>query len=304
MSMDTSEKKGAVDVGMVIVNFYSEQYIVNLLNTIKKKRKTDFEVIIVSNSGPFKGAGELKYDFNINIVESKNNIGFARACNMGVKNTNAKYIMFINPDVLITPEIIDRLFEIHENNPDSGAVKPIVGGERIIFKEPHELRPIKDINIGSTFMISRDLFWEIGGFDETYFLWYEDTDIRDRILKTGKPVHMVDNIVLPHVNMCSTYHVPEDMGKFLVKAWMCSHVNYLNSRFGIIASLFWCLAKISKSMYLLAKGTHPEAPHKKYPGTAVLFGLRLVSNFFRIKKYVVFDGIQYFWGGKPKMINM
>jgi GT2 family glycosyltransferase len=292
-----------IKVGIVIVNFFSEKYITDLLSSLDDKRSDSFEVVIVSNSGPMDSIDTCRYSFKIKIILSDKNIGFGRACNLGVKNLDTKYILFLNPDVLITHEIVDKLFEIHEENPESGAIKPIVGGERIIIKPPFELKSIRHLNIGSTFMIRRDFFHHLGGFDENFFLWFEDTDLRDRILNNNRKIYMVNNIVLSHVSMHSTYHVNKGLAIFLVKAWICSHVHYLIKNKGILTGMGWCIGKIIKSLFLLIFKKHPEAPHLKHPGAAILFSLMLLVRFYRIKANVKFDGEKYTWGGKPPVPN-
>ncbi len=155
----------------------------------------------------------------IKVIKNKNNLGFSAANNIGVRNSSGEYLLFANPDIEFFPEAISLMINQLKNNPDIGAVAPqILSSDGNIYpscwtshnliteiwksikftkyfpkskislleKRKFYLKPtFVEITSGACIMIKRDVFENIGGWDEDYFLYCEDYDLCYRLNKSG-----------------------------------------------------------------------------------------------------------------------
>src|SRR5258708_1301813 len=94
-----------MDVSVIIVNFNTDKLVRDCVLSIKKNtKKVKYEIIIIDNS--------------------RDNRGFAKANNIGIKKAKGKYILLLNSDTVVKPLAIDKLFEFAEKHDDAGVVVP------------------------------------------------------------------------------------------------------------------------------------------------------------------------------------
>lgn len=285
----------SLDVGVVIVSYHSEGEINALLRSLDEgQRKRDFKVVVVSNSGPAKGLDNAD---KLLFIESPGNIGFGRGCNLGVSQLDTRYILFVNPDVRITSDIVATLIKLMEQNPDFGAIAPFWSPEQsaqIVFEPTGKVIEIPQVNIGACFLMRRDFFQQIGEFDPNIFLWWEDTELRDRILDNGKKIGFAEGIGVIHSEGHSTNPSEQSGRAYLTQVWICSHAYYLIKRKGVLAALLWCAGMVGANLMRIFTGSGALRRYHS-PQTAVTFGLRLLANSYRLRKFVTFDGQGYLW---------
>ena len=104
------------------------------LNAIPDAAKDiPYKIIIFDNASPLEEADKFypTIDKSIKIARSKQNVGFPRACNQGVHRGNSPLLFFLNSDVILEPESIDRLVRVMDE-PKVGVV-----GMRLIFPTEH-----------------------------------------------------------------------------------------------------------------------------------------------------------------------
>lgn len=219
-------------IQIIIVNYNSDKHLHDCLNSCNQHG----EIIVVDNNSTdnsLKKAQE-KNNQDITIKKLKKNIGFAKACNVGSKNSNADYLLFLNPDCIVENETVKVLQSILENTTNAGMVGGLllnpdgteqIGGRRTIptpglafarafglsklfpsrfpdfelHKEPLPNKPIKvDAITGACMMVKREDFEAIGGWDEAYFLHCEDLDICMRMRTYGKDILFVPDARVVH----------------------------------------------------------------------------------------------------------
>src|SRR6266566_8744811 len=157
----------------------------------------------------------------VTVVRNDRNRGFAAACNQGAKNSNADYLLFLNPDTRLDQNaLVDPIhfMEYPQNSTvgivgiqlvdAQGHVTPtcarfptvgrfltkMVGLDRALPSvfTPHfmtewdhrDSRPVDQV-MGAYFLIRRSLFDKLGGFDERFFVYFEEVDLTVRALKRG-----------------------------------------------------------------------------------------------------------------------
>lgn len=203
------------DVTLVIVCFNSENLIKKNLNELKK-----FNAILIDNSNSIKTFELVKDLQNVTYLKTFKNIGYGKANNIGVKKSNTPYIMILNPDILINSKAIEilyekyskyenigilgpSLFDINSNRRSNGSISRLKNKMSKVSKYSEKYfaqgDTCYDYVIGCSIFISKDLFLNIGGFDENFFLYFEDNDICDRIYQNNKCVIEVPSAKMTHM---------------------------------------------------------------------------------------------------------
>jgi N-acetylglucosaminyl-diphospho-decaprenol L-rhamnosyltransferase len=180
----------------------------------------DITVTVVDNACP-EGSVETVRDLPVRVVEMGRNAGFAAGCNAGAAVGSSGAVLFLNPDAQISAEHVRLLAQVLERDPKCAAVGPRIvfqaSGEtqRSVRRTPtlvsafaeafflHHLftrsdwateemrqgydRPHEDAPwlIGAALCVRREAFERIGGWDERYFMYNEDTDLGLRLRKQG-----------------------------------------------------------------------------------------------------------------------
>lgn len=180
--------------------------------------RTDFELLVVDNNSTDDSVSHVRKHFpSASIIELKDNIGFAAACNKAARIAGGEYLLFHNPDLELDEGAIERLTAACESREKFGA-----GGGRLRFPDgtfqatcrqfPNmtniifsrgsafsrflnprgkytlgDFREITEVPAvaGTLMIISRKLFEAMGGFDERFFMYMEDTDLCLRLNRAG-----------------------------------------------------------------------------------------------------------------------
>jgi GT2 family glycosyltransferase len=183
---------------------------------------TEAELILVDNASSDGSADFVDENFpNVRIIRNETNRGFGGASNLGASQAVGEYLAFLNPDTTIEPGWLDALIGALEADPLAGlATSKILllnDPERIntcgndthitgltlcrgMGAEHGDLRELEEVNAvsGAAFVLRRELFQELGGFDETFFLYMEDTDLSWRARLAGLRCLCVPSSVVLH----------------------------------------------------------------------------------------------------------
>jgi N-acetylglucosaminyl-diphospho-decaprenol L-rhamnosyltransferase len=279
-------------VSVVTVSYHSEPEIAELVACIRcgEQSSSDIEVVVVSNSsdcGPLAGPG-------IQVVDSGGNVGFSRANRVGALRAHGEFLLFCNPDVRITGAMIRAMAEILEKNPAYGTVSPFLSEGELMCRPDGTLHEKPELNIGACFMIRQEVYGAIGGWDGSFFLWWEDTDLRDRVVERGLKIGFVHNMIAAHSGGHSTSPPGTRVRRLLTRVWVSSHVNYLLKRRGTPAAVVWCLGSIVSNSVQVVTGRKAERAYAD-PRAAAGFALRVLFNAWRMRRYVAFDGRGFLW---------
>ncbi|WP_444092408.1 glycosyltransferase family 2 protein [Bacteroides sp.] len=210
-----------MDVSVVIVNYNTCFLLLQCLNSIYQiVEGIDFEVIVVDNASSDNSIQSVKDKFpQVILIENSENIGFGRANNLGVKYACGKYLFFLNSDTILINNSIKQFYEAMEKVPlvaacggnlldgnglatysygffpnllqeifDCGlkfvfpsfyfyklSINKVVQSETIPFEV--------DYICGADIFVRKSIFKQMGGFDEAYFMFYEETDLFFRMKK-------------------------------------------------------------------------------------------------------------------------
>jgi GT2 family glycosyltransferase len=160
----------------------------------------DFQITLINNN-PKIDLSSLKKKFpKLELIQNDFNRGFAFACNQGVSLAEHDWIFFLNPDVLIEPYQIEEMIkDAKQSNLDALSPRPSNTAYAKPIPSPLsllvEFTPIgriipsfvfgKKTLTGGALLIKKTVIRAVGGWDERFFLWFEDSDLTKRLLKAG-----------------------------------------------------------------------------------------------------------------------
>ncbi|SDS75903.1 glycosyltransferase family 2 protein [Actinopolymorpha singaporensis] len=193
------------------------------------------DVVVVDNAST-DGSAEGLPNW-VKLVANPGNIGFAAACNQGADHCASDYLLFLNPDTVVSDDTIQRaaaFLDSRENlvygicgalavNRDGSpglcasrfpTLTNVMAGvlrlDRVVRRwarhlPPEALRrggPVDQV-IGAFFVIRRALFGRLGGFDERYFLYYEEVDLSKRAKLLGFGSYLIVDATFEHIGNVS-----------------------------------------------------------------------------------------------------
>lgn len=207
---------------LLAINYYSSQLIAKLINSISPNQVVEYQIIIVNNSPDEQSIQDLKTD-KIVILESGENLGFGKACNLGLNwiyQQNLQAIVWlINPDAYLLPEALEKVPVLFQNHPELSILGTIIytttgeiwfaGGEFIprngaiisktIDRQNSNSAYLKtDWVSGCSLLINLQKFPVYPQFNPEYFLYYEDFDFCQRYAKQGHLIAITNQIGVVH----------------------------------------------------------------------------------------------------------
>lgn len=242
-------------VSIIIVNYNTKKFIIPCLESIKKYAPQETEIIVVDNASTDDSIAvtrNLKLKIkNLKLIESKENLGYAKAVNQGIKASTGDYLFVLNPDTRLTSGAIDTLINLtllHKSvtmigprllNPD-GYIQPSCYHEPTIWgatKEyflnvkgsfvkfaPKSNYPVKvDAVVGAAMFIPRQVINKVGMFNEKYFMYFEDLDYCRRVRLGGLSVYYLPKAQIYHEHGAVTKTVPKEAMSWLVESSKVYH---------------------------------------------------------------------------------
>jgi hypothetical protein len=228
------------EISIIYVNWNSENEIMDSIDSIHKHcMGTSFEIIVVDNAS-LEGVEKLSA-MDITLLKNTQNRGFAAGCNKGAKHARGNFLLFLNPDTILMNNILEKMSNFLTRNQDVGAAGPMIfdldekihyGAGRtfpsltneflehttLTFKFPknkllgapyysywdHKSTRQVDALLGACMMFKTDIFIRLKGFDEKFFLYYEETDLCRRTSELGLKVFYLHDCHLLHKEKQST----------------------------------------------------------------------------------------------------
>lgn len=217
-----------MDISFIIVNYKTKELVAQAVKSIQKFCKNlSYEIIVVDNNSEDGSAKFFKKNLsNTKVFAQKENIGFGRGNNVGIKVAKGEYVFFFNSDAYLIDDSLEKLLKRAKEINNLGAIAPLIlnedksvqqsggyfptllkvffwmsfiddlpGGAALkpfhidhdsFYKNEQEL----DWITGAAFMVPRKVLGTVGVFDKNIFMYGEDVDLCYRIKNAGFKVVM------------------------------------------------------------------------------------------------------------------
>lgn len=216
-----------LNTGVVIVTYNNEATIAACVASLLDEGVRTI-VVVDSNSSD---ATIANIPTHCTIVQLADNKGFSYAANIGASSLNTKYVLFLNPDTIVDRgaiTVLQQTMTVHShagimggllvdpnNTPeeDSWGVEPTLISvmRRHFAKKPalHNGASLVDWVSGGALMARADVFREVSGFDDGFFLYWEDVDLCHRVRSAGYEVYIDSDARIRHIRGGSGLSLPK-----------------------------------------------------------------------------------------------
>jgi len=257
-------------VCIIIVTHNNDSTLKSALNSLLSSELIN-EIVIVDNDSTDNtkliiNEFSRRYQSLIKKIELRRNLGFPKAVNIGFKlcKNNEPYFALFNPDAIATKSWLKELIRFMDKNDHAGIAQSLLikpdgrydsaGGfinklgyplefkPRIDYKTLSKLKPYEiGYAKGAAVLIRTRAFLQVGGFDERYFFYYDETDLSYRMRKYGWKIYLVPSSIVVHIGLGSK--IP-DKELFVLYYIERNHLLFLykNIRSRFVPALIWSLA--------------------------------------------------------------
>ncbi|WP_270668044.1 glycosyltransferase family 2 protein [Aeromonas sp. QDB12] len=210
---------------IIIVNWNSGE---QLRHCIESLHSSVVEHIIVVDNASSDGSAQISSTFpNVILIQSPDNLGFGKACNLGASYAKSNYFLFLNPDAAVYENTLEKSLQFMQEPANSGVgicgvqledemghvarscsrfptalsifahssgltnIFPYLGSRMLEWS--HDKTLVVNQVIGAFFLVRKEIFEQLGGFDERFFVYFEEVDFSYRAKKAGwNSVYLAD----------------------------------------------------------------------------------------------------------------
>jgi len=208
-----------IKASVIVITYNGRQHLDACFKSLGKQSAEPYETMLIDNGSQDGSADFVRGNFpRVRVIESQTNLGFAGGNNLAAKEATGDVLVFLNDDTEVDPDWLERLLSPFDSDPRVA----IVGCKMIdYFSRGTEVRVICDlfgsaINYavprtpnsdgyedvfyvpGFALAIRTPVFRDVGGFDDSYFMFAEDVDLDWRVLLAGHRMVAARNAVVYH----------------------------------------------------------------------------------------------------------
>jgi N-acetylglucosaminyl-diphospho-decaprenol L-rhamnosyltransferase len=267
-------------LNIIIVNWNSAHQLRECLESIAKSDFTEFRldsINIVDNASTDRSIEEIdKINLPINIVKNQENKGFGFACNQGAANSKSDYFLFLNPDTKVFSDSLSRSISFLEKSlPEKVGVvgvqlvnsqgkihrsctrfpslitflSSIVGLDKLVKNQStsyfmtewdHCNTQAVDQVMGAFYLIRSEIFQMLNGFDQSFFVYFEDLDLSYRLSQLGWSSYYLADIQSFHKGGGTSEAIKSTRLFYFIR----SRILYAYKHFNLIAATSIMLASL------------------------------------------------------------
>lgn len=224
------------DISVLIVNYNGREKLRTCLQSILDTKENLAVEVLVSDNGSRDGSIRMvKEDYpDVVLVENHENLGFGKANNIALPLCRSEHILLFNPDTALTPGALRTMLEFMKAHPDAAAIGPkltnIDGslqrsirrfpslinqlseslflyrfsrrGSGEVIEDPESYAQSREVDwvTGAAMLVRKEAFDSIGGFDERFFLYSEETDWCARAKTGGWKIFFFPGAKVMHIH--------------------------------------------------------------------------------------------------------
>lgn len=258
-----------MQLSVIILNYNVRYFLEQCVFSVQKALEgIDGEIIVIDNASSDDSCEMMKTKFpHIKLIENEANLGFPKGNNIGVAQAKGEYICILNPDTVVAEDTFTSI--LNSQLPTSNSQLGIIGCKLIdgagnflpeskrgvptpwvAFTKIFGLYKISnyfgkyyaqhlsenesgkvDILVGAFMVMKRELYIEVGGFDENCFMYSDDIDLSYLVLKTGKSNYYFHETSVIHYKGESTVRDGTYMKRFREAMQFFYKKHFKKSRF-------------------------------------------------------------------------
>ena len=237
-------KRPTNELAIIIVSYNTRQLLDNCLASVFKAAKPTggLQVVVVDNASKDGSVKMIEKQYpQVLLIKKRKNLGFAKANNLGMKATDARFVLFLNSDTVVRQYSLVKPLKFLKNHQDVGAItvklylkdgsidydnhrgfpdpwtsfcklfglstifpnSTFFNNYNLGFKKINRIHAIP-VTAGSFLMMPTKLFWKLGGWDESYFFYGEDIDLSYRIGQAGYKIIYYPKVSTLHLRGASS----------------------------------------------------------------------------------------------------
>ncbi len=234
----------APSVSVVAVTYSPGSSLDDFLDSLAGATDAPVEVVLADN-GSTDGSPERAAERpHVRLLVTGGNVGYGRAANQGVAQAGGEWVVVANPDVVWQPGSLDELLATAARWPRAGAIGPLIRDEagevypsardlptfsrgighavfgavwpgnpwtRSYRREQEPVERTAGWLSGSCLLLRREAFESIGGFDPSYFMYFEDVDLGERLGRAGWLNVYAPSAEIVHTGSHATVHNKQAM---------------------------------------------------------------------------------------------
>lgn len=270
-------------VSIITVNYNVRKQLLSSIDSIiRSKPRNKYEIIVVDNSRDRQLELELNNNYKSIKYISNENTGFGAGNNIGANNASGDLLFFLNPDTIVYENTIDNLVDFYQKNKNIGIAAPLLLGKNgkpyqqgsleltpfkalfvmsfinkifpnnpvsyKYFLNDWDRRTVKEVDVapGTAFLISKKIFSGLKGFDDKFFLFFEEFDLCRRLKKDKHKIFIYPDSKVLHLWGEST-----KQNKDIMKIFLASRSYYFRKNFGIVqAFIVEAFLRLNKIVFL------------------------------------------------------
>lgn len=204
-----------MQLSVVILNYNVKYFLELCLKSVEEALVSiNAEIIVVDNDSSDGSCEMVRQKFpSVTLISNHSNVGFAKANNQGVKVAKGEFVCILNPDTVVAEDTFVKLLEFANSKSNLGAVgcKLIDGSGAFLPESKRNIPVVKvamqklfgnanmyyanhlsennigeiEVLVGAFMLMRRDVYHQVEGFDEDYFMYGEDIDLSYKLLQKG-----------------------------------------------------------------------------------------------------------------------
>jgi GT2 family glycosyltransferase len=245
-------------VSILVISYNTRAMTLDCLASVAEQTEIPHEVIVVDNASPDGSAAAIAEAFpDLRLIASDANLGFALGNNVAAREARGKYLLLLNPDTLVLDHAVDRIVAFADRTPEAriwggrtlggdGLLNPnsvfgdltlwslfcrasglalVFPGSPLFNPElygawPRDSEREVDVVMGCFFLIRRDVWEEMGGFDTTFVMYGEEADLCRRARAAGARPRMTPEATIVHFHGASSTRAEREIMTLKAQATM------------------------------------------------------------------------------------
>ncbi|WP_336762907.1 glycosyltransferase family 2 protein [Paenibacillus sp. USHLN196] len=264
-----------VDASIIIVNYNTRQLTLDCLESVYASITSySYEVIVIDNASRDDSVQAIREAYpQVQLIANSNNTGFAKANNQGMKATKARYILLLNSDTVVQPDTLHTMVAFMDRHPEMGASgckvilpdgsldkackrgfptpsasfyyafgisrmfpdRPKFNQYQLGHLSPDDEYPV-DCLVGAFILVRRETIDQVGGLDETFFMYGEDIDWCYRIKEAGWGIFYYPRTYIVHYKGGSARRKPLKITYEFHRAMWVFHRKHYAKKYNLLTN--------------------------------------------------------------------